>query len=94
MGFYRTMPPAHIIILTFFPFLWIQARRSNVDCIILPEGNRKDFAELQDFIKEGLEVHFVNNYEEVFGIAFPRNAWSGSIRFDANHVVGEVATRE
>lgn len=49
----------------------IAARRSNVDCIILPEGNRKDFDELQDFIKEGLEVHFVNDYKGVFDIAFP-----------------------
>ncbi|XP_046838988.1 lon protease homolog, mitochondrial-like [Xenia sp. Carnegie-2017] len=49
----------------------IAARRSNVECIMLPEGNRKDFEELQDFIKNGLEVHFVNDYRDVFQIAFP-----------------------
>jgi ATP-dependent Lon protease len=26
--------------------------------LIFPEGNRKDFAELPDYLKEGLEVHF------------------------------------
>ncbi|CAB4038126.1 lon protease homolog, mitochondrial-like [Paramuricea clavata] len=52
----------------------IAAKRSNVDCIILPEANRKDFEELQDFIKEGLEVHFVSEYRDVFQIAFPQHA--------------------
>ena len=51
-----------------------QAKRSNVECIILPEGNRKDFDELQDFIKDGLEVHFVNEYRDVFQIVFPHHA--------------------
>ena len=52
----------------------IAAKRSNVECVILPEGNRKDFDELQDFIKEGLEVHFVSDYKDVFQIAFPQHA--------------------
>ena len=37
--------------------------------MILPEGNRKDYDDLQDFIKQNLEVHFVSNYEQVFDIA-------------------------
>ena len=40
----------------------------------LLQGNRKDFDELQDFIKEGLEVHFVSNYKDVFEIAFPEQS--------------------
>lgn len=40
-------------------------------CIILPAENRKDFHDLADFITEGLEVHFVEHYREVFDIAFP-----------------------
>ncbi|XP_044181931.1 lon protease homolog, mitochondrial-like [Acropora millepora] len=48
----------------------IAARRADVDCIILPEGNRKDFADLPEFVKQGLEVHFVSNYIDVYKIAF------------------------
>ncbi|KAK2559264.1 Lon protease-like protein [Acropora cervicornis] len=48
----------------------IAARRADVDCIILPEGNRKDFADLPEFVKQGLEVHFVSNYNDVYKIAF------------------------
>lgn len=48
----------------------IAAKRSGVTCIILPEENRKDFEELPKYITEGLEVHFVSNYKDVFPIAF------------------------
>ena len=34
--------------------------------ILFPEGNRKDFAELSDDVKEGLEVHFVRTYDDVY----------------------------
>lgn len=47
----------------------IAARRANISTVILPEGNRKDYDDLQDFIKQNLEVHFVNDYKEVFDIA-------------------------
>ena len=48
----------------------IAAKRSGVKTVILPAENRKDFDELADFIKEGLHVHFVNHYEDVFKVAF------------------------
>ncbi|XP_031561548.1 lon protease homolog, mitochondrial-like isoform X2 [Actinia tenebrosa] len=48
----------------------IAARRAKVNCIILPEGNKKDFADLPDFVKEGLEVHFVPHYNDVYKFAF------------------------
>ncbi len=38
--------------------------------VILPFENMKDFNELQDFIKEGITVHFASNYEDVFKIIF------------------------
>ena len=44
----------------------IAARRSGVTTILFPEGNRKDYEELSDDIKEGLEVHFVSTYDEVY----------------------------
>ena len=47
-----------------------QAKRADVNCIILPEQNKRDFDDLPDFIKEGVEVHFVKEYPEVFNILF------------------------
>ncbi|KAI0214087.1 hypothetical protein LSAT2_000823 [Lamellibrachia satsuma] len=49
----------------------IAARRVGVDCIILPAENKKDYSDLQSYITEGLEVHFVETYDEVFQIVFP-----------------------
>ncbi|KAG2245691.1 hypothetical protein Bca52824_085319 [Brassica carinata] len=43
----------------------IAARRSQVKMIIFPEANRKDFDELPENVKEGLDVHFVDEYEQV-----------------------------
>lgn len=51
--------------------LSLQAKRAGVTCIILPAENKKDFADLAPFITEGLEVHFVEHYRDVFRIAFP-----------------------
>ncbi|XP_065572832.1 lon protease homolog, mitochondrial-like [Artemia franciscana] len=48
----------------------IAAKRVGVNCVILPGENRKDFDDLQPFITEGLEVHFVDHYSELFKIAF------------------------
>ncbi|XP_022231163.2 lon protease homolog, mitochondrial isoform X2 [Drosophila obscura] len=48
----------------------IAARRSGVNCLILPADNKKDFEELPKFITDGLEVHFAANYEDVYNIAF------------------------
>ena len=49
----------------------IAARRSGCKVLIFPEPNRKDFNELDDATKEGLEVHYVTEYKQVFDIAFP-----------------------
>ncbi|NXR56410.1 LONM protease, partial [Hippolais icterina] len=48
----------------------IAAKRAGVTCIILPSENKKDYYDLAGFITEGLEVHFVEHYKEVFDIAF------------------------
>ncbi|MCK4934426.1 MAG: endopeptidase La, partial [Simkaniaceae bacterium] len=50
----------------------IAAKRSKVKTLIFPAENKRDFDELPDYLKKGLKVHFVNYYEEVFKIAFPR----------------------
>jgi Lon-like ATP-dependent protease len=49
----------------------IAAKRVGVNCIILPAENKKDFADLPSFITEGLEVHFVEHYRDVYKIVFP-----------------------
>ena len=49
----------------------IAARRSGLKTLIFPESNRKDFDELPDHLKDGLDVHFAKNYHDVYTIAFP-----------------------
>uniref|UniRef100_A0A674P8W1 Lon protease homolog, mitochondrial n=1 Tax=Takifugu rubripes TaxID=31033 RepID=A0A674P8W1_TAKRU len=51
----------------------IAARRAGVTCIILPVENKKDFSDLPDYITEGLEVHFVDHYSQIYQIVFPQN---------------------
>ena len=49
----------------------IAAKRSKVNTLIFPKENLRDYDELSDYLKKGIEVHFVETYEEVFRIAFP-----------------------
>ncbi|CAN6927719.1 unnamed protein product [Brassica oleracea] len=46
------------------------ARQSQVKVIIFPEANRRDFEGLEESVKEGLDVHFVDEYEQIFELAF------------------------
>ncbi|KAH0459386.1 hypothetical protein IEQ34_012200 [Dendrobium chrysotoxum] len=48
----------------------IAARRSGVKMIIFPAANRRDFDELSDNVKEGLDVHFIDDYNQIFELAF------------------------
>ncbi|XP_069784090.1 lon protease homolog, mitochondrial isoform X2 [Narcine bancroftii] len=48
----------------------IAAKRAGVNCIILPMENKKDFFDLPKFITEGLEVHFVEHYQDVYETVF------------------------
>lgn len=65
----------------------IAARRSKVNVLIFPKENLRDYDELPDYLKKGLEVHFVDHYDEVFRIAFPKQSLKGS-----HH--GKVATKK
>ena len=47
----------------------IAAKRAGADCICLPVDNRKDYDDLQDYIKEGLNVNFCTTYEEVSSVS-------------------------
>jgi len=48
----------------------IAARRSKIMELILPHANRRDFEELPEFLREGINVHFARTYREVFDYVF------------------------
>jgi ATP-dependent Lon protease len=48
----------------------IAARRSKIMELILPYGNRRDFEELPNYLREGINIHFARNYREVFEFVF------------------------
>ncbi|XP_043946561.1 lon protease homolog, mitochondrial [Protopterus annectens] len=51
----------------------IAAKRAGVNCLVLPAENKKDYFDLPEFITEGVEVHFVEAYHEIYDIVFPRD---------------------
>ncbi|TAL29778.1 MAG: endopeptidase La [Spirochaetes bacterium] len=48
----------------------LAARRANVKTIIFPVENKKDFDELPEHIRKGLDAKFANYFEDVLEIAF------------------------
>ncbi|CAN9500860.1 unnamed protein product [Ophioblennius macclurei] len=50
----------------------IAARRAGISCLLLPAQNRKDFGDLAHYVTEGLEVHFVDHYDQVYPVLFPK----------------------
>ena len=46
------------------------ARRAGIKTVILPSACERDYHELADYLQEGLDVHFVEDYEQVYEIAF------------------------
>ncbi len=48
----------------------IAARRSKIMELILPHANKRDFDELPDYLREGINVHFARSYREVFEYVF------------------------
>ena len=46
------------------------ARRAGIKCIILPEACKRDYDEIPDYLRDGLEVHFAEDYQKVFDVAF------------------------
>ncbi|WP_321533066.1 endopeptidase La [uncultured Desulfuromonas sp.] len=50
----------------------IAARRSGLKILIFPESNRKDFDDLPDYLREGIEVHFAKTYRDVYNVAFKK----------------------
>ncbi|MFK7831408.1 MAG: endopeptidase La [Congregibacter sp.] len=48
----------------------IAARRAKIMELILPHANRRDFEELPDYLREGMNVHFARSYRDVFDLVF------------------------
>lgn len=58
----------------------VAAKRAGIKTIILPYDNERDYDEVPDYIREGLQVHFVEHYDEVFNIVFPKKKRKTSTR--------------
>ncbi len=46
------------------------AKRSGITDVVLPEKNRRDFEELTESFRQGLNAHYADNYTDIFNIAF------------------------
>ena len=57
----------------------VAAKRSGLTTIILPKGNLRDIDDLPRHVREGLELRFVEHYDEVFAIAFPDTQKGGTL---------------
>lgn len=49
------------------------ARRAGIKCVILPNQNKRDYDEMPEYLKDGLEVFFAEDYETVYEVAFSSN---------------------
>jgi ATP-dependent Lon protease len=50
----------------------IAARRAGLTTLIFPQENKKDYDDLAEYLREGIDAHFVTDYTEVFKIALPK----------------------
>ena len=50
----------------------IAAKRCKLKLLIFPKDNKRDYDELPDYLQKGVKVYFVDTYDDVFNIAFPR----------------------
>lgn len=46
------------------------ARRAGIKCIVMPAANQRDYDEIPEYLKDGLDVHFAEDYQTVFDVAF------------------------
>ncbi|XP_012241044.1 lon protease homolog, mitochondrial isoform X1 [Bombus impatiens] len=58
----------------------IAAKRVGVNCVILPEENKKDYNDLPKYITDGLEVHFATTFEDVYRICFAPQQETDTVR--------------
>ena len=48
----------------------IAARRAGLKTLVFPDDNSKDYEELPDYLKEGLDIQFVKTFQDVHKVAF------------------------
>lgn len=48
----------------------IAAKRAKIKELIFPKGNKNDFEDLADYLKEGFIVHYVEKFDDVYKILF------------------------
>jgi len=48
----------------------ISAKRENASTLIFPRANQRDYEELPEIIRDGIEAHFAETYDEVYDVAF------------------------
>ena len=46
------------------------ARRAGITTVVLPKACDRDFDEIPDYLKDGLTVHYADNYQQVYEVAF------------------------
>ena len=49
----------------------VAAKRSGLKTVIFPKDNQRDIEELPEYVRKGIDIHFVDHYDEIFKIAFP-----------------------
>ena len=47
----------------------LAAKRAGVQCVILPDGNRQDVADMSPKLRRGLRVVFARTMDEVLAVA-------------------------
>jgi ATP-dependent Lon protease len=52
------------------------ARRAGITEIVLPAANKRDFDEVADYLKEGLDVYWAEDYGQVYSAAFSASSAS------------------
>lgn len=57
----------------------IAARRSKIKTLIFPKNNLRDYDELPAYLKKDLTIHFVEHYDEVFNIIWPKRKIYGDV---------------
>jgi ATP-dependent Lon protease len=50
------------------------ARRAGITEIVLPAANKRDFDEIPEYLKDGLDVHYAEDYGQVYEVAFSDQA--------------------
>jgi len=49
----------------------VGAKREGIKTVCIPESNRSDWQELSETLREGIQVHFITDYPQIFAVAFP-----------------------